>query len=924
MKNIRLRPTLLALLFLVSSGSAADSFYSREALFSKRPSAEKSLITIDRFGPVGISLELIQPAFTMRVKDIEEGSPAAATNKLKKGQIIESINGETLKDIDPRIQLGNMITKAEATDGKLKLVIRGEAEPVTIQLPVLGTYSDTWPINCPKSEKIVRNMADYLSQPDANKGISNIGMTFLLSTGDEKDLAVVREWARNMKPHTYAWFIGFEGVPLCEYYLRTGDDEVMDQIQQCVDNAVAGQYNDSWAGRGGVPRVTYGMGHLNAASTAVVTFLLLAKECGADVPDDALLGALRHHFRYAGKGGNPYGDDRPELGFVDNGKNGNLAFAMSAAAALTPNGDNSIYANARDVTALTGFYTTTFMLHGHTGGGIGEIWRSSSMGLLREKKPNHYREFMDNRRWHYELSRRFDGSFGILEGGDYDVLQWGAAYGWAYTVPRKQLRIFGAPPTKYSKPYKLPEQLWGVAADNEFLSIEAVPFPDGKVQDLSDETLTEHSSLNFIRSFHGNREISDDTIRRYMHHQDAVIRQTAAAKAVGVNRGYIGWRAPGGKVRPQLVLEFLKSDSARVRRAMFHALATTFETEGQLELLTPQVFTLALAAIKDPKESWWVKDAALHVIGFGEADQLVPQVDLLLAFLDMDEWWLQKAAMTALTPIIADERTYKKVLPRIGELIRTNQRAALTLGMMAPMRAQIDAASPEVQQLAVESLSGAYADYAGVDTAPGGQDISSTVDQHLEYIAESLADVPGGMDALFEIAQKRHSDKPLPYKEIFLNADPNEFGPKLKKAITPIITEELIPEFVGKNRKNLRKLANLEIQNQQCGGSRDSIDGLVALYDRAGRNQYNWTMFKDLKTSKWDYHTFDPIPSEQVPFDQLVIRFREVTLPDGMEQWSPRSTPLTALIHPLDTDGSGARFLSPTPLTRMVPPIHLS
>ena len=71
-----------------------------------------------------------------------------------------------------------------------------------------------------------------------------------------------------------------------------------------------------------------------------------------------------------------------QYGFVDNGKNGNLAFAMAAAASLTPNGEQSVYAGARDAAAMTSFYTTTFMLHGHTGGGIGEIWRSAAMGLL--------------------------------------------------------------------------------------------------------------------------------------------------------------------------------------------------------------------------------------------------------------------------------------------------------------------------------------------------------------------------------------------------------------------------------------------------------------------------------------------------------------------------------------------------------------
>ncbi|MFP6665732.1 MAG: DUF6288 domain-containing protein, partial [Pirellulales bacterium] len=391
---------LASILIVASAGADEGSFYKNpRGLFSTRPSETKSLTNIKRFGPVGMGIDLIQPAFVMRLSHIEEDSPAEATGKLKKGQIIESINGQKLANIDPRIQLGQILAKAEATDGVLKFSIQGEAEPVTVNVPVLGAYSETWPLNCPKSDKIVRQVADYLAKPESTEGLGGIGMLFLLSTGEDKDLDVVRNWARKAPAHTYPWYLGYGGIPITECYLRTGDEEILANIQRWVDNAAKTQHNDAWAGRGGA-LTTYGNGHLNAAGTHVVTFLLLAKECGADVPDHALLGALRHFYRYAGRGGNPYGDDRPEVGFVDNGKNGKLAFAMAAAAAVTPDGENSVYANARDVCAMQSFYTTSFMLHGHTGGGIGEIWRSAAMGLLHDKKSRQYRDFMDNRQWH--------------------------------------------------------------------------------------------------------------------------------------------------------------------------------------------------------------------------------------------------------------------------------------------------------------------------------------------------------------------------------------------------------------------------------------------------------------------------------------------------------------------------------------------
>jgi hypothetical protein len=296
------------------------------------------------------------------------------------------------------------------------------------------------------------------------------------------------------------------------------------------------------------------------------------------------------------------------------------------------------------------------MLHGHTGGGIGEIWRSAAMGLMRDKKPRQYREFMDNRKWHYDLSRRFDGSFGILGGSGYDKEQWGVAYPLAYTIPRKTLRITGAPRTRFSKPYRLPKLPWGTEADNTFLSLEAVRDRDGNRQDLSGETLARDSSMPFFRRFHGPEQPSDDDIRRYVQHQDHNIRFVAANKVLGINSGYIGWRKPGGDVREALMMEFLRHEDPRVRRATFAAIGEILRREERNEVLTREVFDLAIREIGDPKAPWSVKDPALLVVGHAPADWIVPQVDLLLPFLQHEEWWLQNAALSALTPVVADER----------------------------------------------------------------------------------------------------------------------------------------------------------------------------------------------------------------------------------------------------------------------------
>ncbi|NCQ34908.1 hypothetical protein GW813_07525, partial [bacterium] len=169
-------PRTLVILAALAVGSAtlvsADSYYPEGTvnLFNPYPNdtgrSGKKAWTVRYFGPVGIGIDLKRPGMTMHIKNIEPGSPADKTGKLEKGQIIESINGVVLKDIDPRIILGNIITEAEASDGIIDLKIKGQGN-VRVQIPVMGSYSPTWPVNCPKSDKIVRNLADLIAQQDA-------------------------------------------------------------------------------------------------------------------------------------------------------------------------------------------------------------------------------------------------------------------------------------------------------------------------------------------------------------------------------------------------------------------------------------------------------------------------------------------------------------------------------------------------------------------------------------------------------------------------------------------------------------------------------------------------------------------------------------------------------------------------------------
>lgn len=127
----------------------------------------------------------------------------------------------------------------------------------------------------------------------------------------------------------------------------------------------------------------------------------------------------------------------------------------------------------------------------------------------------------------------------------------------------------------------------------------------------------------------------------------------------------------------------------------------------------------------------------------------------------------------------------------------------------------------------------------------------------------------------------RTPNDPLPYRDIFLAADPVKFGPELKQAIAPIIRDQLVYEHIGRNRAQLLAETNPAKPAYSPGRA---LDGLVALFRKIGVRDYEWRAISpDLKDATWDYHTFDP-PEKQA-YDISPWRYRPVTYPAGMGNW---------------------------------------
>ncbi len=699
---------------------------------------------VRNFGPVGIGISLIRPGMTMQIANVEKGSPAEAIGKLQKGQIIQSINGMVLADEDPRIILGDIITEAEAKDGKVVLRIKDLGD-VTVMIPVMGSYSKTWPVNCPKSDTIVRQLADLLAK-DAEPRWGSV--IFLLSTGEEKDLGVVRRWMKGITTiGGLNWEKGYKGPGLCEYYLRTGEQSVLPVIKKMTEELKVHMYSGGWSGRGAPAAFTYstGSGQLHAAGVHCMTFLVMAKLCGVEVDPYLFDETFKQFYRFAGHGNVAYGNGLPEGGFRDNGKTSGLALTMAAAALVDPAGEQSVYAKARDNSAMKAFYATNWFHAAHTGGGMGEIWHHAAISQMREKRPVPYRSYLDTRRWVMDLSRRFDGSVGIAGMDDRydrsvseDRMDWGTFFALTYTYPRKQLQLFGAPRSKWAKTSPLPRP-WGNAADDVFHSIEPIPGGPLTLEDLMNETVETGVSVAVFNAI-GSPSTTDETLLRFIHHPEYDLRSSTMDQVV--KRG-----------KADMVVPLLKSSDPRLRQAGLLALTGMFKGSPlPREKVTPEMDALVVKILNDPKESWWGTLHAVEALGRTTPELVAQNRERLLELLEYDCTWIQTAALCTLAKICTQPEHAKALLP---VLVKKATSFRVDSSSSRSARAIADAlktASPQVKAFADPLLKEAFTSLPDVVREPNTKAVlggaGKTIRSRLGTILQL---VPGGEDFVKEL-----------------------------------------------------------------------------------------------------------------------------------------------------------------------------
>lgn len=405
------------------------------------------------------------------VTAVDSGSPAAGI--LAIDDVILGADGTganpTAFSSDARKSLALAIADAEAREPATLKLLRwraGVTSTVTLTLQTMGAYSATAPYNCPKSTKILEDGLKYVYDHES-AGRYSFGAITLLANGNSAYQAKARSYARGLIPSQYTmdkmmsdqrdassmitWQRGHTMIFLAEYYLATGDSQVLPAVEAYAVNIakntslfgtvghIYAEKNADGSANGPMGGV-YGV--VNTPGLFCFLGILLAKECGLDNPeiDPAIERASRFFSYYYGKGAIPYGEHEPfSQQHENNGKCGLTALAFMLQDNRVEEGKffakmSTASANEREL--------------GHTGAFFNYVWAPLGAAVGGEEAAAaHFSRIS----WMLDLNRCWNGRFqydclngeGPKNGSNYNGFQMSTAALLTYALPLRNLYITG-------------------------------------------------------------------------------------------------------------------------------------------------------------------------------------------------------------------------------------------------------------------------------------------------------------------------------------------------------------------------------------------------------------------------------------------------------------------------------------------------
>jgi Family of unknown function (DUF6288) len=389
---------------------------------------------------------------TLVVKYVFAGTPAAVAG-VQVDDVITGVEGQPFTadhqngyneavfgGKGPISEFGNALDDAQGVDGLLGVTLTrgGNTLNVTINVgQVYGSFSPTFPSNCPKSDRILSELLTYLRQTQNGNGAwgnefheNNIfaGLAFL-SDGSPASMTAAGKLATYYDNQTNEpipangygnWKYLAASIYLSEYYHKTNAAWVLPKLNTLYSYLFASQYtNVSQAVPGAFgadPSVSRfggwghnpgfeGYGPICMLTGQGALALSLMKRVGVDVDRTRLDAA--YNFIVRGTGANNYvwyADNRdggPD-NWGDPGRNGVAAIANWMSPYAAPAYDTRAIRYARFIGAHPQTFPDT-----HGSPTIGMAY--AAMGAHLD--PASFRQLLDNNRWWFSLAQTPEGNF---------------------------------------------------------------------------------------------------------------------------------------------------------------------------------------------------------------------------------------------------------------------------------------------------------------------------------------------------------------------------------------------------------------------------------------------------------------------------------------------------------------------------------
>jgi hypothetical protein len=384
-------------------------------------------------GVLSATGRLLHGGTTITVMDVGAGGPGEQGG-LQVDDVIIAINGKKLsrhsQSLDagltgPQSSLATALDQGcSVKDPKIRLMVvrSGKPVPLEIELPAAPRFAANFPIRCEKSTAFREAAYQWLVDNQNRDGTwpghiggdsrdyqsAYVGLA-LLSSGNPEHLPTIRnavKWVRGSyissidlndpKVGPKNWIAANVAIFLSEYYLATGDDAVLPDIQKCCDLLALRVAPNGRMGHH--YQITYDGGGLTIVNTHAHLAWSLAAHCGCKIDPGAWSRSLGEISKAM--------TDRGAVGYSSSAKGDNDAPARTGgmAAALMISGQQPAAA-----AKMAGWLIAknNRMRHAHANCSMGLCFGTAG---IKQASPRQLRRHLKNWLPYLELSRSAHGA----------------------------------------------------------------------------------------------------------------------------------------------------------------------------------------------------------------------------------------------------------------------------------------------------------------------------------------------------------------------------------------------------------------------------------------------------------------------------------------------------------------------------------